>query len=185
MPKIIMVVGLPGSGKSTVTDYISDRFGADVFLSGDIIREEVKRRNLAYTPENDAKVAHWFHTGGRENLVIKRLWVKMRKSRKSILVVDGLRCEKQFRYLQRTSKTRPVVISVEASQDVRVKRELSRGRFGRKESLAYVKFRDRLEKSHGILGLMRMADYRIDNTRLSVRQSEARICEIIKEILAN
>jgi dephospho-CoA kinase len=185
MPKIVLVVGLPGSGKSTVANFIRDNYKARIFLSGDIIREEIKRRNLAYTPENDSKIAHWFHTNGREGLVVKRLWSKIVKSGKKLVVIDGLRSETQLGILEKTAKTRPFVISVIASQNVRVKRELSRGRFGKKESVKYVKFRDELEKGHGIMGLMARADYKIDNTRLSVRQSNYKIKKIMSEILAN
>jgi dephospho-CoA kinase len=184
MPKIILVVGLPGSGKSTVSDYIRDEFDASVFLSGDIIREEVRRRGLKYTPENDAKIAHWFHTG-REMIVVRRIWAKAKKSKRKIIVIDGFRSEKELKYLEKIAKARPYVISVVASQDVRVGRELSRGRFGKKESVEYVKFRDKLEKSHGIMGLMAEADYKIDNSHLSVKQSEARVYKIIKELVAN
>jgi len=181
---IILLVGLPGCGKSTVANYIRDNFGAAIFLSGDVIREEIRRRGLKYTPENDAKIAHWFHSG-RENLVVSRIWAKAKKSRRKIIVIDGFRSEKELIFLKKIAKTRPYVISILACQNVRVKRELSRGRFGRKESVAYVKFRDRLEKSHGITKLMSRADYRIDNTRLSVSQSESRVSKIIKAIIAN
>jgi dephospho-CoA kinase len=185
MRKIILVVGLPGSGKSMVSNFIRDKFNADVFLSGDIIRDEIKRRGLRYTPENDAKIAHWFHTGGRENIVIARLWKIMGKSKKNLMVIDGLRSEKQMGCLEKTAKIRPVIIAIVSPQDVRVRRELRRGRFGKSESVAYVKYRDRLEKGHGIMGLMHMADYKINNSRLSVRQTKSRTYKIIKEILAN
>ena len=183
--RMILIVGLPGSGKSTVANYIRERFGAGIFISGDIIREEIKRRGLRYTPENDSKIAHWFHTSGREKLLINRLWAKIRKSKKEIIVIDGLRSDDQLRRLVKLAKSKTFIISIVASQNVRVKRELKRGRFGKNESAKYVKFRDKLEKSHGIMTLMKKADYTIDNTHLSVRQGNARTYKIIKEILAN
>jgi dephospho-CoA kinase len=185
MTKIVLVVGLPGSGKSTVANYIRDNYNARIFLSGDIIREEIKRRGLAYTPENDSKIAHWFHTSNREGLVVKRLWANIRKSGKKLVVIDGLRSETQLSILRKIAKTRPFVISIVASQNVRVRRELSRGRFGKKESVKYVKFRDKLEKSHGVARLMAKSDYKINNTHLSVRQSNYKIAKIMGEILAN
>jgi dephospho-CoA kinase len=185
MAIVILLVGLPGCGKSTIANYIRDKLGAAVFLSGDIIREEVKRRGMSYTPENDARIAHWFHTQGRECLVVRRLWVKIRKSKRKIIVIDGLRSETQLVCLKKIANVRPIIISIKSSQNVRVRRELKRGRFGKKESVAYVKFRDRLEKGHGILGLMKRADYTIDSTRLGVSQTNARVSKIIKAIIAN
>ena len=185
MQNIIVVTGLPGSGKTTVADYIESKYNAKVLHTGDIIRDEIKRRGLKYTPENDAKIAHWFHTGGREKLVVRRIWDRASKSRKKIIVIEGFRSYSQMKILEKMSKTRPSVISVEASQIVRVKRELSRGRFGKAESVKYVKFRDKLEKSHGIGELMANADHRIDNTHLSVRQSNYATDRIMHMILSN
>jgi len=181
--KMILIVGLPGSGKSTVADFLEKKFNADIVHSGDIIREEIKRRGWEYNPRTDALIAHWFHTGGRERLVVKRVWGKIRKSRKKIIVIEGLRSEKQLKYLEEISKTRPVIFSVIASFKVRVKRELKRRRFGKKETISYIKFRDKLEKSHGEWKLIKKADYTIDNSRLSEKQTERKIIELMKKIL--
>lgn len=183
MKKVIVVTGLPGSGKSTVADYIESKYNAKVLHTGDVIREEVKRRGLRYTPENDAKIAHWFHTNGRERLVVARVWQKASRTRRKIIVLEGFRSYDQLNSLEKLSKTRPIVISVEASLNVRVKRVLKRRRFGKAESVKYVKFRDRLEKSHGIGPLMAHADYRLNNTRLSVRQSNYATDRIMRRIL--
>lgn len=181
--KLILIVGLPGSGKSTVAEFIKKKFNADIVNTGDIIREEVKRRGLDYTPENDAKIAHWFHTGGREKMLVERAWSKIKKSKKEIIVVETFRSDKNLKYLEEIAKTKPVVISVVSSFKVRVKRELERGRFGKNESIKYIRFRDKLEKSHGILKLMKKADYTIDNSKLSIKQTQDKIGKLLNEIL--
>lgn len=184
MPKkLILIVGLPGSGKSTVTDFIEKKFNAAIVHSGDIIREEIKRRGLEYNPRNDALIAHWFHTGGRERLVVKRVWGKIKKSKKEIIVIEGLRSEKQLKYLEEVSKIRPIIISIVASFKVRVKRELKRGRFGKAESIKYLKFREKLEKSHGEWKIIKKSDYKIDNSKLNMRQTDERVYKIMKKIL--
>lgn len=85
---LILIIGLPGSGKSFAAFIIKKHFNAKVFETGNIIREEIKSRNWEYTPENDMKVRLWFHSG-REHLIIERLWKKMRNE-KGIVVIDGL-----------------------------------------------------------------------------------------------
>ncbi|OGI12512.1 hypothetical protein A3K64_01245 [Candidatus Micrarchaeota archaeon RBG_16_36_9] len=182
--KLILIVGLPGSGKSSAADFIKRKYDAGIVHSGDIIREEVKRRGLEYTPQNDALIAHWFHSSGREKLVVKRIWNKIKNSKKNLIVIEGLRSEKQLKYLKAIAKTRPIIISVLASFNVRVKRELKRGRFGNKESIEYLKFRDKLEKKHGEDKLIRKADYKINNSKLNIRQTDAKIYEIMRKILA-
>ncbi len=184
MPKkLILIVGLPGSGKSTTADFIKKEFNAEVVHSGDIIREEIKKRGLEYTPKTDALIAHWFHTGGREKLIVKKVWDKIRKSKKKLIVIEGLRSEEQLKYLEKLAKTKPIIISIIASFKVRVKRELKRGRFGKKETISYLKFREKLEKSHGIEGLLKKANYKIDNSKLTIKQTNTKISKIIKEIL--
>lgn len=182
MPKkLILIVGLPGSGKSTAADFIKRKFNADIVHSGDIIREEVKRRGLEYNPKNDALIAHLFHTGGREKLVVRRVWDKIKRSKKKLIVIEGLRSEKQLKYLENIAKIKPIVISIVASFDVRAKRELKRGRFGKEESIKYLRFRDKLEKSHGEGKIIKKAEYKIDNSRLNERQTDKKIYEIMKK----
>ena len=181
--KLILIVGLPDSGKSTAAGFIKKEFNADIVHSGDIIREEIRKRGLKYTPKTDAFVAHWFHSGGRERLVVKRVWDKIKKSKKKMIVIEGLRSGKQLKYLENLTKIKPIMIAVISSFEVRVKRELKRGRFGKIESIKYIKLRDKLEKSHGIEDLIKKADYTIDNSKLSIRQTNAKLSKLIKEIL--
>jgi len=181
--KLIVIVGLPGSGKSTAADFIKKKFNSVIFHSGDIIREEIKRRGLKYTPKTDAFVANWFHRSGREKLLVRRIWEKIKKSNKKLIVIEGLRSYDQLRYLEKITMARPVVIAIMASFNVRLERELKRKRFGKDESLSYLKLRERLEKSHGIERLIRKADYKIDNSKLSIKQTNVKISKTVKEIL--
>jgi len=182
MKKLIVIVGLPGSGKSFAADVIKRKFKAEAFHTGDIIREEVKRRGLKYTPQTDVLVAHWFHTGGRERLLVKIVWDKIRKSKKKIIVIEGLRSDKQLRYLKAYYKRKLAVIFIKASFKVRVKRELKRRRFGKQETVNYLRFREKLEKRHGVLKLIKKANYTINNTNLTKKQFENKILKLIKKI---
>jgi len=183
LKKLILIVGLPGSGKSTAVEFIKKEFNADIFHTGDIIREEVKKRGLNYTPKTDAFIAHWFHTGGRERLLVKRVWDKVKKSKKNLIVIEAFRSTKNLKHLKKIARTKPVVIAIVSSFNVRVKRGLKRGRFGKEESVKYLRFRDRLEKGHGIEGLIKKADYKINNSKLSKKQTHAELSKIVKKII--
>jgi len=180
---IILITGLPGSGKSSAAEVIKKKFNADIVNTGDIIREEVKKRGLEYTPKTDAFVAHWFHTGGREKLLVKRAWNKIKKSKKKIIVIDGLRSDEQLKYLEKLAKTKLFIIAIITSFKVRAERELKRGRFGKEETMGYLKTREKLEKSHGIDKLIKKADYKINNTKLTKKQMEGRIVGLIKKLI--
>ncbi|MFH1229608.1 MAG: AAA family ATPase [Candidatus Aenigmatarchaeota archaeon] len=180
---LILIVGLPGSGKSFAADTITRRFGAKVFKTGDVIREEIKRKGLSFTPENDTKVRLWFHSG-RENLIVKRIWKKM-KSEKGVVVVDGLRSPKELAMLKRLYKDKIVIIQIKSSFKIRAKRSIKRGRFGKMESVKYFRERDKSEMSEllGLRQLLKRADYTIDNSKLTRRQMEKKVDELVKPIL--
>ena len=79
MKNLIVIVGLPGSGKTFASEIIKSKFKADTFHTGDIIRQEIKRRGWKYTPKTDTFIAHWFHSQGREKLLLSRLWNQIKK----------------------------------------------------------------------------------------------------------
>ena len=54
--------------------------------------------------------------------------------------------------------------------------------FQKQESMDYLRFRERLEKRHGILGLIKKADRTIDNTNLTKKQFKNKIIKLIKKI---
>jgi len=184
MKKVLfIIVGLPGSGKSFAASVIKKRFRAKVFENGDIIREEIKRRSLPYTPENDKKIRLWFHAG-REHLIMERIWKKM-KNVKGIVVLVGLRNLKELSMIKKSYKGKLVLIKIESSFKVRVNREIKRGRFGKQDSAKYLKQRDKSELSDlvGLKYLLKKADYTIINSNISKKQMEKRVVNFIKAII--
>jgi dephospho-CoA kinase len=180
---LILIVGMPGSGKSFAADVVKKRFHAKALKTGDVIREEIKRRGLPYTPENDTKVRLWFHTG-REHLIVKRLWKKM-KNFEGIVVIDGLRSPKELAMFKKLYKGKIFLIKIKSSFRVRTQREIERGRFGKLESIKYLKNRDKSELSElvGLKYLLKKADYIIDNSNLSKKQMEDKVVNLVKSII--
>ncbi|MEM5872345.1 MAG: AAA family ATPase [Candidatus Aenigmatarchaeota archaeon] len=180
---LILIIGLPGSGKTFAASVIKKHFKAKVFETGDVIREEIKRRKLPYTPENDRKMRLWFHSG-REHLIVERLWKKV-KNCKGITVIVGLRSPKELAMLKKLYKGKIFIIKIISSFKVRAQREIKRGRFGKQESIKYLKERDKSELSElvGLRQLLKKADYTIDNSKLSKKQMEKKVVSLIKELL--
>jgi dephospho-CoA kinase len=180
---LILIVGLPGSGKSFAADVIKKHFHAKVFETGDVIREEVRRRGLENNPENDKKVRLWFHSG-REHLIVKRLWGKV-KNERGIVAIDGLRSPKELTLFKKLYKGKIFLIKIKSSFSIRAKRSIKRGRFGKLESVKYLKERDKSELSElvGLKQLLKKADYTIDNSKLTKKQMEKRVVSLIKSII--
>lgn len=181
MDKLVLcIVGMPGSGKTVVAQALKKNLNAFVVSTGDIVREEIKRRGLPYTEESDKKVRAWFHTG-REHVLIERVCKKMKKSKKKILVVEGSRAYKEPSLIKKCTGIKPVVIAVIASFKTRYKREVKRGRFP-EETLKYLKERDRSELSFGLGKLIKEADYKINNNKGSVKELERKIVKLVKKL---
>jgi len=174
---LILIVGMPSSGKTTAAKMLEE-MGFSVASTGDVIREEIKRRGLPYTKENDRKVADWFHEEGREKIVIARLLSKLKGEKKAI---DGLRDPKQLKELERKTGKRPVIIAIESGFESRVKRELAKKRFSdiTEEDLEK---RDQAELKLGEGELIKKANYVIDNTNLTTEELKEEIEKILKDI---
>ena len=185
MPKLIVIVGLPGSGKSSVAEFIKKEFDAVIVHTGDTIRDEVKKRGWEYTPENDAIIADWFNkTEEGEKLLVQRVWNKVKDFGKALIVLEGFRAAGNIEILEEISKTKPFVIAIIADFNVRVQRELKRGRFGKEESINYLKLREEQEKRRGIMDLINNADHTIDNSKLNKEETNDEVSKLIKEILS-
>jgi hypothetical protein len=151
-----------------------------VVSSGDVIREEIRKRGLPYTLENDAKIRKWFHEEGRETLLLDRL---LGKARGDNLVWDGPRSTE---YLEELEKRicKPVIIAIKSEFKSRFERDLHKNRFSdlNKESMEK---RDEQQLEIGIRNLMERADYTIDNTSLTKEQLKKEIKRILREISTN
>ena len=182
MKKLILITGLPGSGKSAAADIIARKYNAKIYHTGDIIREEVKRRKLPYTPASDKKVALWFHTGGREKILAERSWEKVKRTRKNLIILEGFRNVENVRHLEDISGLKPLIIEVKVPFRIRAKRELERGRFKKGETLAYLRRRDKEEKERGLGYLLKLDKYEIDNSG-TLKDLEKNIDRLMKRIL--
>lgn len=183
MPEtIIILVGLPGSGKSTILKHFKKKYDIKGFKTGDVIREERKRRGLKNTKENDAKISEWFHSNGREKLMAERIWAKAKKLTSRIVVLDGLRSSQQLKHLQKISRIKPIIVSLEAPFEIRAKRMLKRKRWGSDENIEYLKKREAREKKLGLMKLIKSAKYHVDCSG-SIKSSEINADTVIKEII--
>lgn len=182
MKKVILIVGMPGSGKTYAADYIKKKYDAAAIHSGEIIRKELERKGLKYSPTADAAVAHWFHSYGRETLIVQKVYEKILRSRKPIFIVEGFRNINEVEVLEDLLNHKVSVIAIKTNFKTRYKRELARKRFGKEETLEYVKNRDISEKFHGIDRLIRKAKHKIDNNGTQ-KQLEKKIDKMMKRLL--
>ncbi|MBU4124293.1 MAG: nucleoside monophosphate kinase, partial [Nanoarchaeota archaeon] len=138
MPKVILIVGMPGSGKSVVADIIQKNFKAKIIQSGDIIRKQIERKGLKFSPSADAAVAHWFHSYGRETLIVQQVYEQIKRSRMDLIIVEGFRNVNELEVLEDLLNHKISVIAIKANARKRYLRELKRKRFSRGETMEYI-----------------------------------------------
>jgi ribose 1,5-bisphosphokinase PhnN len=107
------------------------------------------------------------------------------KNYKGIIVIDGLRSPKELALFKKMYKGKIFLIKIQSSFKMRAQREIERGRFGKQESIKYLRERDKSElgKLVGLKQLLKKADYAIDNSRLTKKQMEGKVVKLIKNII--
>ncbi len=175
---LIVIVGKPASGKTTAVETLGE-LGFSTASTGDVIRDEIKRRGWKYNKKNDAKIGNWFHRGNRESLVVKRL---LKKTKGDKIALEGLRDPRQLKELKKQTGEEPVIVAVKADFEERVRRVKERERF-EAETKKYLKQREKRELSQGEGELINKADYVIDNTNLTIEEFRDKIKSLGRKIM--
>jgi len=155
---IICVAGMPGSGKSIVAKAAKE-LGIPVYVMGDVVREEARRRGLELTPENLNKTASLLRREEGLDAVARRL-VSLIKDLK-IVLVDGVRSLHEVNVFREHGDV--VIIGVHASPKTRFKRIIKRKRPGDARSWDEFVERDMVELGFGVGDVIALADYMLVN----------------------
>jgi dephospho-CoA kinase len=126
--KLIAIVGMPGSGKGTCTDYMADTFDWPVVHFGNMVYEEVAKRGLHNV--NDEKfVREDMRAQEGPDVLAKRVAVKAEeyfKDGAEVVVLDGLYSWPEFKYLHEKYDNEFMTIAVTAPRHVRHERVVNR-----------------------------------------------------------
>src|SRR5436309_12337272 len=125
---VIVIVGMPGAGKSLASSVAAKR-GVPVFVSGDIIRAEAKRRNLTPSRKNIGRIMLKIREEEGMGAVAKRLVPLIDKIDGNIFVYEGDRNIEEIEELNKKYSVFTIVIH--ASPESRYRRLLKRGRSDR------------------------------------------------------
>ena len=157
---IIVSVGLPGSGKSLVSD-VAQSMGIRTVSMGDAVRR--------YYGHSDKKETIGEFADSERQRYGKAVWAErtMEGVDDDIILVDGCRSPDELDVLR--SYGRVIVISVRALSQNRYDRLVSRSRDDSPRSMAEFDVRDRREMEYGVESLMDMSDFVITTTELQNR----------------
>jgi dephospho-CoA kinase len=179
--KIIVVTGLPGSGKSEVSREIRRR-RITTFITGNIIREEVSRRGLELTVESQEYIARELRKDYGPDAPINMIEHRIRDSKSVIICVDGPRNVKELELLKNLGEV--FLVIVESAKRVRYARLRRRARPMDPDDWERFLWRDRKELERGMRSLTRTRKFRkyiIKNTG-SLSDLRAKISRMLRDV---
>jgi len=153
--------GMPGSGKSIGVE-VAKELEISVFVMGDVVREEVTRRNLPHTPQTLAKMMLLLREEHGPAVVAQRCVEKILRDSSANVVVDGARSEAELAVFKKTLS--PVtLVAIHASPRIRFERLQQRGRADDALTLEKFQERDQRELDVGLGRIIAQADIMIIN----------------------
>jgi dephospho-CoA kinase len=153
--KIIAISGMPGAGKGVVSQ-VGKMLGLDIFVLGDVIREETQRRGLDITPANMGDVMLAVRASEGPAVVARRLLPKIESAHSSMVIVEGIRSMHELNELK--SKFKVILVAVYSSPTTRFQRLLSRNRSDDPKDWATFEKRDFRELDVGLGDVLALAD---------------------------
>jgi dephospho-CoA kinase len=161
--RALALVGMPGSGKTLCAKHLEAR-GFYQFRFGSIVVDEVVRRGLSITPENERLVREEFRRNEGMDVMAKRALPHLRAALEThpVIVIDGLYSFSEYKTLHKEFDGRLIVAAIISSRPTRYARLAQREE--RPLTAAEAEERDfqeieRLEKG----GPIAMADYTLLN----------------------
>jgi dephospho-CoA kinase len=177
---IIGIVGMPGSGKSTVADHFVKKYKATKVHLGDFIWQWLGRRGIKPSEEagNMAALYMWVEYG--DIPLAQWAYDQTKKSKAKIILLDSLRTLEEARFFQLKFGDKFHVIAVLASPAARLHRIQKRARFGPLSKLEF-RVRDREELRLGVGDLIASSNHYIDANQ-TVPKVEKQVDELVKHL---
>jgi dephospho-CoA kinase len=161
--KIIAFTGMPASGKSEAVQLAKDR-GIPVIRMGDLVWEETRRQSKPLDDKNVGNVASSMRKKYGMGIWAKRTIEKIYSLKKSpYLVIDGVRNMEEIEYFKKELGLDFFVVAIDASDKLRRKRAIARGRTDDSKDLKDLEERDKREIGWGLQKVIADADIIIQN----------------------
>ena len=118
--KIIAVLGLPGSGKSVVIDYLIKEHNWPKIYFGEVTFDEMRRLNLEINEKNERRVREGLRKEFGELVYAKRVAEKIAKLKNApVILLESLYSWQEYLFLKKKFGEKFKTIAVYASPEKR------------------------------------------------------------------
>lgn len=173
---------MPGAGKRIVVK-IAEEMHYDVVVMGNIVREETKLRGLKLSPENVGRVMIELRREGGPAIVAKRCIPKVQRTRRDVVVIDGIRSLFEVDELKNQFPLFKL-LAIHSSPETRFKRLFKRRRSDDPSTWQAFWERDRRELQVGLGNVIASADYMIINEERK-KNLESEVRRFLKNVTKN
>jgi dephospho-CoA kinase len=179
--KIIAFTGMPASGKSEAVQLARGK-DIPVIRMGDLVWEETKRQNRPLDDKNVGDVASTMRKQHGMDIWAKRTVEKIHSLKPSpLLVIDGVRNMEEIEYFKKELGMDFLVITIDASNELRRKRAIARGRTDDSKNLKELEDRDKREIGWGLQKVIADADIIIPNNG-SLKDFKKQVLTVFKNL---
>ncbi|EFD92543.1 MAG: hypothetical protein BJBARM5_0739 [Candidatus Parvarchaeum acidophilus ARMAN-5] len=164
MKKIIVLTGMPGSGKSTAAvEFL--KLGIPVIGMGDAVRKEMRRKGIEINNKSIRMFSKKMTSKHGKKYVINLVKNELLDIFKThnIVVLDGARRMSEVEEVEKEGY-KPIILGIITDKQLRFKRIVNRKNESDFSSYNEFKWREKLELSYGIADVIASADYYIDNS---------------------
>ena len=172
------ISGMPGSGKSIVSDMAQEK-GAIIISMGDIIREEAKKRGES-TKETAQNLRKEFGEYIVSELTIEKIKKLSETEEDNLIMIEGIRSHHEVEMFKENFENF-IILSIFANPTIRFERLLKRMREDDSQDYEGFQQRDYNELNFGIGNVISLSDKLIINES-DIESFESKISEFFKEI---
>jgi dephospho-CoA kinase len=126
-PRALALVGMPGAGKSLCAKHLEAR-GFFQYRFGSIVVDEVLRRGLPLTPENERVVREELRTHEGMDAIARRALPLLKAALETYtsIVIDGLYSWSEYKLLRRELGATMIVVAIVSPRPLRYDRLMHR-----------------------------------------------------------
>ncbi|MBQ7927906.1 MAG: nucleoside monophosphate kinase [Methanobrevibacter sp.] len=176
--QVMGISGMPGSGKSIVSDMAQEK-GAIIISMGDIIREEAKKRGES-TKDTAQNLRKEFGDYIVSELTIEKIKKLSETEEDNLIMIEGIRSHHEVEMFKENFENF-IILSIFANPTLRFERLKKRMREDDSQDYEGFQQRDYNELNFGIGNVISLSDKLIINES-DIESFESKISEFFEEI---